>query len=338
MDLKELSAALSLSPTTVSRALNGYSDVSETTRARVVEAAARFGYQPNAHARRLAIGKADAIGMIYPPEVGDLADPRFLEVITGLTERFGEACMDLLIATSHYADELKTYERLVRARRFDAIIVARTRRDDPRIELLQRHRFPFLAYGRTANPAGYAWFDFDNEAGTRLALQRLGAFGHRRIAYVHAPFDLNFATQRYQGYRQGLAELGLAEQPAWVLQALPGRRGGYEAAQLLLGLPAEQRPTAIVVDNNLAGVGVARALIDQGLMLGRDISVIVWDGVPSDHLLVGQTMTAIEQPTAFEAGRAMAEMMFDVLARKPVEQLQQLWVPTLMPGTSDGPV
>ena len=77
MDLKQLSASLGLSPTTVSRALNGYADVSEVTRARVLEAAARLGYQPNAHARRLAIGKADAVGLVYPTGVDDLNDPRF---------------------------------------------------------------------------------------------------------------------------------------------------------------------------------------------------------------------------------------------------------------------
>ena len=335
MDLKQLSASLGLSPTTVSRALNGYADVSEVTRARVVEAASRLGYQPNANARRLAIGKADAVGMIYPPDVGDLSDPRFLDVVTGLTERFGEANMDLLIATSRQADELVSYERLVRGRRFDALIVPRTRREDARIDYLQRMRFPFLAYGRTANPVGYPWFDFDNAAGVVLAMRRLGAFGHRRIGYVHAPLDYNYAWQRHEGYRQGLKELGLEDNATWKVEAL-GRRGGYEAAVQLLSL--EHRPTAIVVDNNLAGIGVARALGDRGLALGRDLSVIVYDGVPSDHLLAGQTMTSIEQPTAYEAGRTMAAMMLDVLAAKPVEEIQQLWTPTLAPGTSDGPV
>ena len=334
MDLKQLSASLGLSPTTVSRALNGYADVSEVTRARVIEAASRLGYQPNANARRLAIGKADAVGMIYPTGVDDLNDPRFLEVVAGLTERFGESSMDLLIATTHEGDELVSYERLVRGRRFDALIVARTKREDARIDYLRRMRFPFLAYGRIADPSGYPWFDFDNAAGVVLAMRRLGAFGHRRIAYVHAPLDLNYAWQRHEGYLQGLAELGLEDRPEWKVQA-QGRRGGHEAVTQLLSL--EQRPTAIVVDNNLSGIGVARALADRGLAMGRDLSVIVYDGVPSDALLNGQTMTSIEQPTAYEAGRTMAAMMLDVLAAKPVHEIQQLWMPSLSAGTSDGP-
>jgi LacI family transcriptional regulator len=334
MDLKALSLTLGLSPTTVSRALNGYSDVSATTRSRVVEAAARLGYQPNAHARRLAIGKADAVGMIYPPDIVDLGETRFSEVVGGLTARFGEAGIDLLIATCHGADEISTYERLVRGRRFDALIVARTRRADPRVEFLLEQRFPFLAYGRTDNPAGYAWFDFDNAAGTALALRRLGAFGHRRIGYLHAPLELNYAYQRHAGFRRGLAELGLEENPAWTLQA-EGRRDGYEATLKLLAMP--HRPTALVVDSSPAGAGAARALIDRGLVAGRDLSLIVYDGVPAEHLLAGQSMTAIEQPTAADAGRTMAAMVLDILAGKPAGELQQLWTPALAPGTSDGP-
>ena len=334
MDLKQRSALLGLSPTTVSRALNGYADVSEVTRARVQEAAARLGYQPNPHARRLAIGKADAVGLVYPTGVDDLNDPRFLETVAGLAERFAECSIDLLIATAHGGDELVHYERLVRGRRFDALIVARTRREDPRIDYLRRMRFPFLAYGRTADPVGYPWFDFDNAAGVLLAMRRLGAFGHRRIAYVHAPLTLNYAWQRHQGFLQGLQELGLPGHPAWTVEAM-GRRAGHEAALQLLSL--DSRPTAIVVDNNLSGMGVARALAERGLRMGRDVSVIVYDGVPSDALLDGQTMTSIEQPTAYEAGRTMAAMILDVLAGKPPEEIQQLWMPTLSAGTSDGP-
>ena len=171
MDLKALSLALGLSPTTVSRALNGYPDVSELTRARVIEAAARCGYRPNPCARRLALGRADAIGMVCPPGTADLADPRFAPVVDGLAQGLHEAGIDLLIATSPGAEEIATYERLVRSRRFDALVVGRTRRADPRLDFLLAQGFPFLAYGRSANPIGYSWLDFDHAAGSLLALR-----------------------------------------------------------------------------------------------------------------------------------------------------------------------
>ena len=151
MDLKALAAHLNLSATTVSRALNGYSDVSAKTRQRVVEAAQALGYQPNPVARSLAMGRANAIGIVYPLEADDVADPRFLQVVSGLTEGLMEVNMDLLLASATHKGELDTYDRLVHGRRVDAFIVARTLCQDERIDYLQQAGVPFLAYGRSAD-------------------------------------------------------------------------------------------------------------------------------------------------------------------------------------------
>ena len=335
MDLKELSAKLGLSQTTVSRALNGYSDVSERTRERVMQAAQEFGYRPNGAARRLATGKADAIGIVYPTGSGDLGDPRFVEVVAGMTDRFAEAGVDVLIASARPADELATYERLLKARRVDGFIVPHTRMDDARIEHLKASGAPFVAYGRTAKPDDYAWFDFDNEAGTALAVARLAGLGHRDIAYVHAPLDLTFAFQRHQGFLGGLREAGLKPVARHVVAAGFSRRGGHEAMQALL--KQQPLPSAVIVDNNICGVGVVRALLDAGLVPGRDLSVIVYDGMPADTLLGGIAITAIAQPEAHAAGVQLAELMLGVVGGKPLQQLQVLWQPKIAPGASDGP-
>ena len=335
MDLKQLSRVLGLSPTTVSRALNGYSEVSEATRQRVVAAAAELGYKPNFAARRLALQKSETVGIIYPPDVGELGDPRFLEVVGGLTERFGELGIDLLIVTTRQQDELSTYARMVQGRRVDSLLVARTRVDDSRIDYLLEAGFPFIAYGRTSRSDEHPWFDFDNALGTELAMQRLLGFGHRRIAYVQAPQALSFAAQRFDGYRRGLQQAGLAERAEWVVPCGMSRRAGFDAMHHLLALP--QRPSAVIVDNNLAGIGAVRALLDAGVALGRDMSVIVYDGVPEDNLLPAPAVTSIEQPTPHRAGELLADLMLKVQQRLPLPDLQVLWKPTLRAGDSDGP-
>ena len=112
------------------------------------------------------------------------------------------------------------------------------------------------------------------------------------------------------------------------------RRGGYAAMQVVLALP--NRPTAVIVDNNLAGLGSLRALLDAGLRPGRDISVVVYDGIPEDSLL-GVRVTAVEQPTPYRVGQALASQILAVIAGKPVQDLQQLWQPELCLGQTDGP-
>jgi LacI family transcriptional regulator len=162
-------------------------------------------------------------------------------------------------------------------------------------------------------------------------------FGHRRIAYIHAPLELNFAMQRHQGYLQGLQQAGLAPTAEWIVPAnfALGRRGGYQAMQQLLNVA--QRPTAVVVDNSLACIGALRALMDAGLQPGRDLSVIAQDFVSEADLLVMPSITSIEHADAHRVGAQLAELVQGVQQKRPLSSLQVLWQPTLRPGASDGP-
>jgi len=335
IDLKQLSARLGLSPTTVSRALNGYTDVSEATRQRVAQVAQELGYQPNLAARRLALGRAEAVGIVYPVDTDYMGNPLFLEMIAGVSDRLEPAGFDVLLAAAREHSELRTYERLVRGRIVDGLIVAHTRVNDARIEFLKSANIPFIGYGRTGDPTGFAWFDFDNEAGCVMAVRELLALGHRRIAYVHAPLTLNFARQRHTGFLKAMAEAGVPVLPEYIVVGSIDRRGGYAAGQQLLALA--QRPTAILVDNNLGGVGVVRALLQAGIDIGREVSVIVNDGIPPDTLLIGQKVASIAQPTAYESGTTMADMLLALIEGKPLDQPHVLRQPQFVGGNSIGP-
>ncbi|GAP37949.1 substrate-binding domain-containing protein [Piscinibacter sakaiensis] len=337
VNLKDLSAHLGLSPTTVSRALSGYSDVSPATRERVRQAAQELGYQPNRAARQVALGRADAVGIVYSPATEFLGNPSFLQMLEGLARTLDEAGCDLLLAAAPTEDELPIYDRMVRGRRVDALVVAHTLREDPRIRYLQDSGFPFVAYGRTARADGFPWFDFDNEACSRLAVQALVAAGHRMIAYVHAPLHYNFAFQRHAGFLAAMRKARLPVDPACVLAGSLERRAGYAAARQLLAMPAAQRPTAVVVDNNIGGIGMIRALLDAGLRLGHDMSLVVNEGIPEDTLFGGIEVAAVTQPTAFESGRSIGRMVRALVERQPLDEPHQLRQPAYVPGNSVGP-
>ena len=117
-----------------------------------------------------------------------------------------------------------------------------------------------------------------------------------------------------------------------VVQAGLERRSGFAAAQQLLALP--QRPTAIVVDNSLAGVGVIRALLDAGLVVGRDISVLVYEGIPQDTLLRDVQVAAIVQPTPDETGHTMGRMILALLRGEQLDEPHVLRQPVFIDGNS----
>ena len=151
----------------------------------------------------------------------------------------------LLIADDEQADK-HGYMRMVQSRRVDALIVAHTLDDDPRLIQLLSSGFPFLALGRSRLPQPYAWFDFDNQAGTYRATRHLISQGHRRIALLSENNNQAFITQRRNGYLEALREAGLAE--TWLRSVPPTRRGGFRQRWSCCACLNRQRrlsPTAI---------------------------------------------------------------------------------------------
>jgi LacI family transcriptional regulator len=334
MNIKALAKELGLSTSTVSRALNGYQDVNAETRKRVEDAAKTLGYRANAGARRLVRGSTEAVGIVYSAAVENLGNPQFLDMAGGLSERLHAEHFDLMLAVASDELDLDMYDRLFRGGRVDAVVVPNTRVNDARVNFLLERGYPFLGYGRTADSHAYSWFDFDNDAGSQLAVRHLAALGHRAIAYVHSPLELNFALQRHRGFLAGMQEAGLVFDPAWRAGPAVDRRTGREVVQMLLALP--HPPTAIVVDNNLGGIGVMHGLMDRGLALGKDISVVVHGVIPADSLMAGLEPTMVTQPTAHRTGETMAEMVLQVLREPERVPFQLLRQPELVVGQTTG--
>ncbi|MES2316948.1 MAG: substrate-binding domain-containing protein [Pseudomonadota bacterium] len=333
MNLKSLARTLGISKTTVSRALNGYPEVNVLTRERVLAAAKAAGYEANPMARSLAVGRTNVFGIIYPLLPSDLGDPMFLGVVGGMSAVLEKSRMNLIIAPVSPQNELPSYEQMVRARRVDGLVVSRTRVHDERIAYLVKKGFPFVAHGRTDLKQPYAWFDYDNEAGIRLACERLLGLGHQRIAMISAPLEFNFARQRRDSFLASMGKAGLAVDPLHMVDNTLDRRSGYLAMQQLLA--TSPRPTAVIVDNHLCGVGAVRALLDAGIDIGGEMSVIVWGSV--EDSLVGSNVTTIDQPDSDKAGATMIEMLMAVVGGEDPATLQVLWQPTLLPGATVGP-
>ncbi|EOV9018605.1 LacI family DNA-binding transcriptional regulator [Cronobacter muytjensii] len=330
MSLKAIAAQLGLSVTTVSRALNGYDDVSQETRARVEAEAQRRGYRPNTFARRLKMGKIDAVGLVFPVHPVPLNNSVFMEMVGEISRELAQHEVDLLLIADDDLADSHSYMRLVQSRRVDALIVAHTLDNDPRLQQLQAVNFPFLALGRSQLPQPYAWFDFDNYAGTHQATERLIGLGHRRIAMLGENNSQAFITQRREGWRDALRAHQLDERGLRMLP--PTRRAGYKAVLELMAQPTP--PSAIVTDCNSLGDGAAMALQTLDRLHGeRAVSLVVYDGLPPDSI-VETDVAAVIQSTREGVGRQIADMVQRLIAGEPVAQLQVLWQPGFLPGAT----
>ncbi|MCL6406286.1 LacI family DNA-binding transcriptional regulator [Dickeya dadantii] len=335
MSLKQIAKTLGLSVTTVSRALNGYDDVAAETRLRVEDEARRLGYRPNTFARRLKMGRIDAVGLVFPLQPAPLSNTTFMEMVAEISHELSKQEIDLLLIADEEQADHPAFLRMIESRRVDALIVAHTLQQDSRLQYLQSIDFPFLALGRSDLPTPYAWFDFDNQAGAALATRHLIALGHRHIAFLGEHHPQSFIAQRRAGYLDALAAAGITRRDELLRQIAPSRREGYQTTLQWLALP--QPPTAIVVDGSTQGEGAALALRDSGRLQGEQaVSLIVYDGLPADSLLE-IPVTAITQATRVQVGRQIADMVFRLLAGDAPASLQALWQPQLRAGQTDNP-
>lgn len=273
--IKRLAQELNISIGTVSRALNGKPDVSEETRKRVLEGAAAMGYVPNQAGRSLRRGNTNAIGFVFESSTGatGYGDTFFLDVFAGVQVVLSRHHLDLVVLPCPHDEDPTDYVQRVIARRMvDGLIISATRRKDARIEMLNKSGIPFVAFGRSQTPGSYPWVDLDFEGVANHAVDRLVAAGHRRIAVAAPSNDINLGFVYLEGFRNALQRHGIAFDPNLVLRVASSEDGGYQLGHDLLRLP--ERPSAVVLTNEMTAIGLYRRLGEAGVKPGRDLAVV----------------------------------------------------------------
>ncbi|MBG0787726.1 MAG: LacI family DNA-binding transcriptional regulator [Anaerolineaceae bacterium] len=325
--IKDIAKRVNRSITTVSRALNGYDDVSPETKQLILETAKEMGYSPNTYAQRLQKQQSDTIGLILPTFSPRFSDPYFSELLAGIGNMAADMGFDLLVSTrSPGSEEYAAYEKLIEGRRVDGFIVVRTRKQDQRIDYLLAQDFPFVAFGRTDDCDRFSYVDEDGNYGMRLVAEYIAGLKHERIACLLPPEGLAFSEKRLAGLQAGLAEFGLALDPAYVKTGDLTQKSGYQLGRELLELP--NRPTAIIACNDLMAFGVMSAAQDCGLVVGEDISITGFDDIPMSEYS-HPPLTTVHQPV-YQIGGMVCEMLVKIIREGITERQQVLLKPNLV--------
>jgi len=322
MSLKAIAAVLGLSVTTVSRALNGYQDVAPETRKRIEEEAQRRSYRPNAAARRLKTGRANAVGLVYPINSSPLSDSDFSDMLLALDHHLARYEINLLLLADKQQSP-SNLTRLLRSGAVDALIVGHITPEDSRLHTLLQTNFRFLALGRSDLPSTYAWFDVDHLAGSQLAVSWSLAQGRQRIAWLGSNENSTQVRDRRQGYLTALGEVA----PYAMAAVAPSRRAGYH--QTREWLAEVSVPEVIITDCAALAEGAAVALHQAGRAAGEGAILLAgWEGLPRDAIL-DHPVVAIRQAAPHKAGEQVAEMVMQLINGAPPETLQTLWQPWL---------
>ncbi|WP_165901790.1 LacI family DNA-binding transcriptional regulator [Reinekea marinisedimentorum] len=328
MSLKQLSKQLGLSPSTVSRAMNDYPDISESTKLRVKEAAISMGYQANASARSLVTGMGKNIGLILPMSSKHRSSRFFDHLLSGATESLLEQNYLLsAIALPRDEQEVKRLRYLVDSRVLDAAILIRTRVNDERVELLLQRNIPFVCYGRTERSDEFAWLDMDNHKAMQLCVSHMIEAGHRNLAMINASGRLYFAKLRQQGFIKALSANQLQYTESRYTEIEISEDDGYLAANKLL--KQNKHIDGIICANDTMAIGAIKACKDNNLVPGKDISVIGYNN-SSTGRFVEPALTTVQHSDPILIGRLLGDMVYRRMTGENLKNLQKLMPPELI--------
>ena len=332
--IRDIARILNISIGAVSRAMDGYPDISEETRQRVLQTAEEMGYVPNRAARQLRRRKADALGYILPSNTPRFADPFFTEFIAGLGDETARHPFDLLISIAPPGDvaEKRIYQSWVQGRKVDGFILTHLRVQDWRVEYLFQKHIAFAVLESVPDIRDFPRIDIDRRGGIVHLIEHLAERGFRRIACIGGPIDLESQASQIEGYRQGLEAAGIPFDPSLVTVSDLTSSGGYQTTKLLLSIP--DPPNAIVCINDETAFGVLSASREQGLQVGRDLAVAGFDGVQVSKF-TEPPLTSLDIPV-YDIASQLVKMLVAEITGKPFPERQVVLQPRLLIRESTG--
>jgi LacI family transcriptional regulator len=331
--IRDVARQLNISIATVSRAMDGYYDVAESTRQLVIQTAHEMGYAPNRAARQLRRQKAETIGFIIPAISDRFDESYFMEFIAGMGDGLSGKNFDLLVANATTVEmENDLYERWVNSRKVDGFILNRVNLHDWRVQYLAKANVPFVSLGKSDDGIDYPCIRIDGSDVYVELVRHLLEQGFSRFAFIGGLSELIIHIERLQWFQSALTGHGLKYEPQNILSANMTIAGGYEAANILLSHSTP--PDALLCVNDETAFGALEAARDRGLKIGKDIAIVGFDGVKdSEHTVPPLTTLDIPVP---DIARQLVRMILAMLQKETLPQNEIIIRPSLVIRASTG--
>lgn len=308
--LEEVAHLAGVSRATVSRVVNGSPKVSPDIRIDVQAAIERLGYVPNRAARSLVTRRSDSIAVVITEPTGRLfSDPFFPRLLRGISSELAARDRQLILLMPDSADDEGRTADYLTAGHVDGALLVSLHEDDPLPARLAAAGIPIVLVGRPPKGANASFVDVDNRQGAQSAVAHLIGGGRRVIATIAGPQDMAVGTDRLAGYRDALAEAGIAIDPD--LEAIGDFTQQSGVSSMTSLLAARPEIDAVFAASDLMAAGALSTLARAGRRVPADVAVVGFDDSPVATSTTPQ-LTSIRQPIE-TMGREVARLLVDAV-------------------------
>jgi LacI family transcriptional regulator len=311
INIRELARELSLSVSTISKALNNSHEISEETRGRVLEAAARLNYIRNPYAGSLRRGKSQNIGVVIP----EVADSFFSLAINGVESVAKEKGYHVLICLTHASFENeKNILKELQGRRVDGVLISVSREtsQSEHINDLISNGVPLVFFDRVCDDVQTAKITTNDLESSYEATKHLIEKGCDRIAFLTISRNLSITNRRLEGYLQAHADHKLQVDKRNIVLCTNDAKKNLSLIKKLLR--QKDPPNGIVASVEKLAIPVYEVCEQLNLKIPKDVKVICFSNLDTASFL-NPSLTTITQP-AFEMGRSAATILFKALQKE----------------------
>ena len=311
--IKDVARAAGCSLSTVSLVVNKRGYVSEEMRTRVLKVVEELGYHPTRSARGLASKTSGNIGFILRDDRFYVAEQFYSRVFLGAEVAARDLKYYLLLTTVPKRFTKDDLPRFLNERNVDGVIIA-GKVDLNLLDHIDRFGLPLLLIDFEIKRRQYPAVLIDNLGGARAAVTHLVSLGHREIAFVGGDVDHPSIAERFQGYRETLAECGITP-PTWFIEITEPESSSPCGARAMARL-LERRPlpTAVFAANDPMAFGCMQEIRKAGLRIPGDIAIVGFDDVDtSDHVQPPLTTVRVNKE---ELGRHAVEQLASIIVNR----------------------
>lgn len=303
--IKDISKISGYSVTTVSKALNNYSDIGQKTKDKILKIAKDLGYVPNAQARSLVTNKSWTIGVIFDEMTGvGLQHPLFLKILEKFKAEVERQGYDVLLLSKNIGNKnYDSYLEHVRRKQLDAILIlAADFESQEVIELIESDIFTVTFDNHNPYTLNVS---SNNALGVRKAVKYLYDLGHRKIAHIRGTSSSFIGRERLEAFKDSMKAFGLEVREEYIESGgLFSLEGGYNAMERLMAL--SDQPTAVFCAGDMLSIGAIKAIKAKGKSCPEDYSIVGFDGLEIGQMIepilttVSQDIDKIGQLCAIE--------------------------------------